>query len=244
MTKDILECFNIPASAKATKKLKTYLLEKYPLKSNDKKILKKHTKTIILHYILNQSKINISKYEDKERKYIEIYFIVIEITSKDKIKQISNIIQSIFQKPIVLIFQYENSISLNIAPKRVSKVDASKLVTKELHFTSWIDLNNTTPIEQEFLEKLDIKNHPFTNFYDFYTSYVDLTISFNASKFSGKLEQKNNSKELLEQIQTLQSAINDTMSNIKKEDNIRAKVNLNIELKKLQEKMEEVKSEL
>ena len=41
MTKDILEYFNIPASAKATKKLKTYLLEKYPLKSNDKKILKK-----------------------------------------------------------------------------------------------------------------------------------------------------------------------------------------------------------
>ena len=113
-----------------------------------------------------------------------------------------------------------------------------------MHFTSWIDLDNPTSIEQKFLEKLDIKNHPFTNFYDFYTSYVDLTISFNASKFSGKLEQKNNSKELLEQIQALQLAINDIISNIKKEDNIRAKVNLNIELKKLQEKMEELKSEL
>jgi len=105
MIKDILECFNIPASAKATKKLKTYLLEKYPLKANDKKILKNYTKTIILHYILNQSKINISKYEDKERKYIEIYFIVIEITSKDKIKQISKTIHLLTFMIIVLIFQ-------------------------------------------------------------------------------------------------------------------------------------------
>jgi DNA-binding FrmR family transcriptional regulator len=44
------------------------------------------------------------------------------------------------------------------------------------------------------------------------------------------LEQKNNSKEILEQIQALQSAINDII--------------LNIELKKLQEKMEELKGKL
>ena len=242
--KHILEYFNIPTNAKATKKLKTYLLEKYPLKTNDKKILKNYTKTIILHYILNQSKINISKYEDEQRKYIEIYFIVVEINSKDKIKQISNIIQSIFQKPIVLIFQQNNAISLNITPKRASKADATKLVIEEMCFTNWIDLDNLTLIEQEFLEKLNIKNHPFTNFYDFYTSYEKLIISFNASKFSGKMEQKEDTKEILNQIQELQTSINDTISKIKKEDDIRAKVNLNIELKKLQNKMEELKGEL
>ncbi|MEO1954815.1 MAG: DUF4391 domain-containing protein, partial [Campylobacterales bacterium] len=125
--KPILDYFKIPSNAKATKKLKTYILDNLQLKANDKKILKTYTKTIILHYILNQSKINISKYEDEQRIYVEVYFIVIEVTSKDKIKQISNIIQTIFQKPIILIFQYENEIALNITPKRVNKSDSSKL---------------------------------------------------------------------------------------------------------------------
>jgi len=242
--KQILDYFEIPSNAKATKKLKTYLLEKHPLKVNDKKILKTYTKTIILHYILNQSKINISKYEDEQRIYVEIYFMVIEVTSKDKIKQISNIIQTIFQKPIILMLQHDNSISLNITPKRVSKADSSKLVAEESHFTRWIDLDNPTQLESEFLDKLNIQNHPFTNFYDFYKSYEDLTISFNASKFSGKLEQKQDAKEILTKIEELQSTINDIISKIKREDNIRAKVNLNIELKKSQSRLEELKNEL
>ena len=240
----ILDYFNIPASAKATKKLKTYLLEKHPLKVNDKKLLKNHTKTIILHYILNQSKINISKYEDEQRIYIEVYVMVIEVTSKDKIKQISNVIQTIFAKPIILIFQYENEIILNITPKRVSKADSTKLVAEDSYFTSWIDLQNPTKIESEFLDTLEIKNHPFTNFYDFYKSYEKLIISFNASKYSGLLVQKEGTKEILHQIQELQTSINDTISKIKKEDDIRAKVNLNIKLKKLYGKMEKIKGEL
>ena len=242
--KQILDYFNIPASAKATKKLKTYLIEKHPLKVNDKKLLKNHTKTIILHYILNQSKINISKYEDEQRKYIEVYVMVIELTSKEKIKQISSIIQTIFAKPIILMFQYDNAISINITPKRVSKADSTKLVAEESYFTSWIDLQNPTELESEFLDTLEIKNHPFSNFYDFYKSYEKLIISFNASKFSGTLEQKEDTKEILHQIQELQTSINDTISKIKKEDDIRAKVNLNIELKKLYDKMEELKGEL
>jgi len=242
--KQILDYFNIPASAKATKKLKTYLLEKHPLKVNDKKLLKNYTKTIILHYILNQSKINISKYEDEQRKYIEVYVMVVEVTSKDKIKQVSNTLQTIFQKPIILIFQHDNAISLNITLKRVSKADSTKLVAEESHFTSWIDLQNPTELESEFLDTLEIKKHPFTNFYDFYKSYEKLIISFNASKFSGTLEQKEDTKEILNQIEELETSINDTISKIKKEDDIRAKVNLNIELKKSQNRLEELKGKL
>ena len=242
--KQILDYFNIPASAKATKKLKTYLLEKHPLKVNDKKLLKNHTKTIILHYILNQLKINISKYEDEQRKYIEVYVMVIELTSKEKIKQISSIIQTIFAKPIILMFQYDNSISLNITLKRVSKADSTKLVAEESYFTSWIDLQNPTELESEFLDTLEIKNHPFTNFYDFYESYEKLIISFTASKFSGTLEQKEDTKEILTQIQELQKSINDTIAKIKKADDIREKVNLNIELKKVQNRLEELKGKL
>jgi len=242
--KNIVEYFSLPYDTKATKKLKTYLIENLNLKTNDKKIIKNYTKSITLHNILSQSTINISKYEDEDIKYIEIYLIIIEVTSKDKIKQLSNIINSIFQKPLIIIFTHQNYTSINITPKRVNKADTTKLVSQDYYFSSWIDLNNPTTTELQFLNKLNIKNHPFTNFYDFYKSYEKLIISFNASKFSGKLTQKENNKEILAKIEKLVSSINNTIAKIKKEDNIREKVNLNIELKKLQNKLEEQKGKL
>lgn len=241
---DILDYFNISDNCKATKKLKTYLLEQYPLKASDKKLIKNETKSIVLHYILNQSKINIAKYEDEELRYVEIYVMVIEVFNTEKVKQISNIIQSIFHKPIILIFQNSSSIAINIAPKRINKADTTKLVVEDSLFSEWINLSEINKIESEFLDNLKIQNNPFTNFLSFYTSYLDKIVSFNASKYSGSLETNEEAKEILENIQKIELQIIEIKSKIKKETNFNDKVNFNIELKKLNDKLKGLKSSL
>lgn len=241
---DILEYFNLPDNCKATKKLKTYLLEQAPLKSMEKKILKENTKSIILHYILNQSKINITKYEDEDKRYIEVYVMVIEVFNADKIKQISSIIQSIFQKPIILIFQQNTNISINITPKRINKSDTTKLVVEDTFFTDWINLADKNEIENEFLESLKIQNQPFTDFLSFYTSYLDKIISFELAKYSGNLDTNEEAKDILKNIQTLEIQVLEFKNKIKKETNFNDKVNLNIELKKLNDKIKSLKGSL
>jgi predicted nucleic acid-binding Zn-ribbon protein len=69
-------------------------------------------------------------------------------------------------------------------------------------------------------------------------------VAFNASQYSGSLEQGEDTRELLRDIQEVESNINDIISKIKKETDIRDKVNLNIELKKLNEKLENLKTRL
>jgi len=241
---DILDYFNIPQNCKATKKLKTYLLEQAPLKSAEKKILKESTKSIILQYILNQSKINITKYEDEDKRYIEVYIMVIEVFNTQKIKQISSIIQSIFQKPIILIFQQDTNISINITPKRINKSDTSKLVVEDTFFTDWINLADKSEIENDFLESLNIQNQPYTDFLSFYTSYLDKIISFNTSKYSGNLDTNEEAKEILQEIQKIETQILELKNKIKKETNFNDKVNLNIELKKLNDKKKGFKEQL
>jgi hypothetical protein len=241
---DILDYFNIPQNCKATKKLKTYLLEQAPLKSTEKKILKESTKSIILQYILNQSKINITKYEDEDKRYIEVYVMVIEVFNTQKIKQISSIIQSIFQKPIILIFQQDTNISINITPKRINKSDTSKLVVEDTFFTDWINLADKSEIENGFLESLNIQNQPYTDFLSFYTSYLDKIISFNTSKYSGNLDTNEKAKEILQEIQKIETQILELKNKIKKETNFNDKVNLNIELKKLNDKLKNLKHSL
>ena len=140
-----------------------------------------------------------------------------------------------------MVFADENNICINISPKRINKNDISKLVVEESYFTEWIDLDNSSEIDQDFLKSLEIKNHPFTNFYEFYNSYLNKLIAFNASKYTGSLKQSQDTKEVLREIQEVELSIVDIISKIKKETDIRDKVNLNIELKKLNDRLENLK---
>jgi hypothetical protein len=105
--------------------------------------------------------------------------MIIEVFNTQKIKQISSIIQSIFQKPIILIFQQNTNISISITPKRINKSDTSKLVIEDTFFTDWINLAQISEIEYGFLESFNIQNQPYTDFLSFYTSYLDKIIFFN-----------------------------------------------------------------
>ena len=244
MKKTILDKLHIPSSCKINRKLfKKQFIENFSLSAVEKKIISEDVENITLEYLLNKDNINITAFSDEENDYSEVAFIRVELLSTKKLKKLSNSIQYI-PYPLVVVFADENNICINISPKRINKNDSSKLVVEESYFTEWIDLDNSTEIEQEFLVSLEIKNHPFTNFFEFYNSYLNKLVAFNASQYSGSLEQSEDTRELLREIQEVELNINDIISKIKKETDIRDKVNLNIELKKLNEKLENLKTRL
>ena len=241
MKKTLLDKLNIPLTCKINRKLfKKQFIENFSLNMNEKKIISEDVENITLEYILNKDKINIAPFRDEKNDYSEIAFIRVELLSTKRLKKLSNIIQYI-PYPLIVVFADENKICINISPKRINKNDSSKLFVQENYFTQWIDLDNSNKIEHEFLESLKIKNHPFTNFYEFYNSYLDKLIAFNASHYSGSLSQNANTKEVLREIEEIEVIIRETVSKIKKETDIRDKVNLNIDLKKLNEKLEDLK---
>ncbi len=244
MKKTLLDKLGIPSSCKINRKLfKKQFIENFSLNATEKKIISEDVENITLEYLLNKDKINIALFSDEENDYSEIAFIRVELLSTKRLKKLSSIIQNI-PYPLIVVYADENSICINISPKRINKNDSSKLVIEESFFTEWINLDNSTKIEQEFLESLEIKNHPFTNFFEFYNSYLNKLVAFNASQYSGSLEQGEDTRELLREIQEVESSINDIITKIKKETDIRDKVNLNIELKKMNEKLEHLKTRL
>jgi len=244
MKKTLLDKLHIPSSCKINRKLfKKQFIENFSLSAVEKKIISEDVENITLEYLLNKDNINIAPFSDEENDYSEIAFIRVELLATRRLKKLSNIIQYI-PYPLIVVFADENNICINISPKRINKNDSSKLVVEENYFTQWIDLDNSSKIDQEFLVSLEIKNHPFTNFFEFYNSYLDKLLAFNASLYSGHLVESTNTKELLSEIQEIETSISETVSKIKKETDIRAKVNFNIELKKLNEKIEKLKTKL
>jgi len=244
MKKTVLNKLNIPVSCKINRKLfKKQFIENFSLSAVEKKIISEDVENITLEYLLNKDNINIVAFNDEENDYSEIAFIRVELLSNKRVKKLSNIIQNI-PYPLIVVFADENKICINISPKRINKNDSSKLVVQESYFTEWIDLDNSSEIEQDFLESLEITNHLFTNFYVFYNSYLNKLIAFNASQYTGSLEQSEETREVLREIQAVELSVVNIVAKIKKETDIRDKVNLNIELKKLNEKLENTKGKL
>ena len=241
---DFFESLNFPASTYVGKKLdKKEFLENFSLNINDRKLLSQNIDRITLENILNQDTINITPFLDEERDYSEIAIIKVKISNKEKLKSINNIIQQI-PYSLIVFYAFQNEISLCLSPKRINKADSSKLVVEEVHFSKWIDFSNLTNIDKTFLQSLNINNHPFTNLLAFYESFIDKLISYNASKYIGILATSKDIKEILEEIQKIEAQITEVKNKIKKETNFNDKVNMNLELKKLNDKLKSLKEDL
>ena len=241
---DFFESLCFPASTYVGRKLdKKEFLDNFSLNINERKLLSQAIDRITLENILNKDTINITPYLDVEKDYSEIAVIKVKISNKEKLKSINNIIQQI-PYSLIVFYIFENELNLCLSPKRINKADSSKLVVEEVHFSKWIDFSNLTDIDKSFLQSLNINNHPFTNLLAFYESFIDKLISFNASKYIGILATSKDIKEILEEIQNLEANIVEVKNKIKKETNFNNKVNMNIELKKLNDKLNITKEQL
>lgn len=241
---EILKCLNLPNSTSIGRKLfKKQFLDNFSLTSNEKKCLSDCVESITLNNLLNKDSINILPFKNETHNYQEIAVISVEINNQKKSKEITNIILHI-PYPVILILIYKEQIQINISPKRLNITDITKLVVEEQYFTTWIDTNNQTELEIEFLNSLDSIKHPFTNFKDFFESLTKSVITFNASAISGKFESKEDTKGILDNFKQINSEIEELKSQLKKETNFNDKVILNIKLKKMNDKLKGFKSNL
>lgn len=241
---DIVKYLNLPSSTSIERKLfKKQFLDNFSLTTNEKRILSDNVDSITLNNLLNKDSINISPFKNETHNYQEIAVISVEINNQSKAKEITNIILHI-PYPVVLILIYKEQIQINISPKRLNISDVSKLVVEEQYFTKWIDFKNLTSIDETFLHSLNINNHSFRNFLAFYESFIDKLISYNASIYSGIFSISKDTKMILENIQKTEAQIIDIKNKIKKETNFNEKVNMNMQLKNLNDKLKILKEDL
>ncbi|NRY63837.1 DUF4391 domain-containing protein [Clostridium beijerinckii] len=221
----------------------------FDLRKEEKSIIKEYIENIYLQYSLKPQLINIPKYEDEYIRYEEIEIIKIKITEQGKENKICDLIQKYIQYPMLIIIEFNELVKINAAIKKINKVEREKLSIEEMIYTDWINLNELTKKEKDFLRTLSINNVKTNNLFTVYEDFTNNVNSFNISKYKDVFEVKSvedtiNDIELLEKIKTIESEITTLRNNIKKESNIGAKVELNVKIKELQKKIEEIKNRL
>lgn len=224
------EFFNIPRSCGVKNTIfKKLFYENADLSVADRTLFTDAIKKVTWLYCLKPDTINIQPYKDDIREYDEVEFIEVDLNEDRRINRMAEIIMKTIPYPMALIFRLNHKLKLYVAHQRINLNDNSKNTVEELISTEWIDKNSL------LFEKLDIQKMRFSNLYALYSDIVDAVSIYNASALIATDPDLTGeeARKLTAEIEGLEKQIALLKSNLKKETQFNKKMELNIELKKL-----------
>ena len=226
------EFFNIPQSCEVKNTIfKKLFYEHTDLSAADRTLFTDTINKITWLYCLKPETINIRPYKDDMREYEEVEFIEVELDLEKRTSRIAEIIMRTIPYPILLIFKWEDKKKLYVAHQRVSQSDSSKNTIEEFISTDWLDNDSA------LFAKLDIRKMRFTNFFALYSDIVD---AISIYKVSDVISDKGSitgaeARALSVHIEEVDGQITSLRAKLKKESQFNRKMELNIEIKRLEQ---------
>jgi len=253
-----LEHLSIPKSCELSKPLfKKLFLENGILDATDKNYLKNDVEKIRWLYTLKPSTINIASYKDSEREYPEVAVLHIELSNAKHIIRIASFIQRSIPYPLLLIFtcNIEGHLHLliGLADKRVNQADKEKWVVEDSVLTDWINLSDKSEASLRFLDSMVINNLSFTNFFKFYKSLTQRVIAIKCASHTGDYILGGSGGEggsvdsrliLLRDLETLEQRQSAIRAKLKKEKQMGRQIELNTEVKMINDEITQIKGNL
>ncbi|WP_088742657.1 DUF4391 domain-containing protein [Cobetia sp. QF-1] len=253
---DFLDSLQVPASCQLNKPVyKKMFLDMGALDATDKVCLKDDVSKIRWLYTFKPGTINVPAYRDSEREYEEVAILLVELTSRTRIKRIAGFIQRSIPYPLVLIFsnsfEGQEYISTSVSDKRINLADKEKWVIEDTVYSDWINLREQSDEEAAFLHSLSINNLSFKNFWDFYKSFTKRVIAINCAEHSGLFSlgeagepEQGGRLGKLKELERLEVHKTELANRLKKEKQMGRQIDLNTQIKKIKEKMSAIKGSL
>jgi hypothetical protein len=225
------------------------------LDAADKASLKEDVERIRWLYTLKPNTINIAPYKDDEREYPELAVLHIELSNPNRLKRIVHFINRAIPYPLVLLFtcssEVGESLAVALADKRINQADKEKWVIENSIHTDWINLLSTSEAETAFLRSLKLDGLPFSNFFAFYQALMKRVLALKCAEHSHFFslegvadEGSNNRLDALREIEKLGANKSDLANKLKKEKQMGKQVDLNTQIKNINDKIAKIKSSL
>jgi len=250
---DFLEHLDIPRSCRLDKPVfKKLFLDNGVLDATDKKCLKDDILRVRWLYTLKPSTINIAAYGDDIREYPEVAVLHVELSNSSRAARIAHFINRSIPYPLVLLFTAEidghTSMSISLADKRINQADKEKWVLEDSVNTGWLTFSDLSASESEFMNSLKLTALPFTDFWRFYQALMERVIAINCANHSGEFKldvhgtsvQITGRLEKLRELEKLEVKKTEITNKLKNEKQIGKKVELNTQVKKLSDRIDEI----
>ncbi|MEZ7884246.1 MAG: DUF4391 domain-containing protein, partial [Bacteroidales bacterium] len=135
---------------------KKLFLDQMKLTPSEKKLIRDDISSIHMRIVLQPQTIGLMEYETEEYQYKQIVISEVVLNRQSVCFTIARLLQQAFPYPLILLLKYGEEYMINWADKRINLADKSKRVVENLEFTHWISPANTDSITNGFLNSLDI----------------------------------------------------------------------------------------
>ena len=228
--------------------------------TKDKRIFTDLIKQIKWCYNFTEDNIRVDKYVDDVRSYEEVELININLKydnvhkigvgkfkEDDKIDRIADVVMRFIPYPLILTMQYENELKFYASHIRESKQDYDKIVLEgNKRFTNWMDIDNLSEIEEDFITKIQFDNLERSDFYKFYNNYLESIVQHDAAMLVGAPVNLpiDEIERIYDEISLLDEKIKEIEKEISEEENFNRQMDLNMEAHKFKVKKEDFINEL
>ena len=227
---------------------KKQFYENTQLNATDRKAFVEDIDSIEWRYTLKPSTINIPKFEDETREYLEIAILQVGLNATGRHGRIAGIMQKAIPYPMVIVFVSGERIAINTADKRINRADANRIVVEAIHETGWIDLAAPEPWQAAFLDDFRVTHFSYRDFLAFCADIVQGIVALNCAAHTGRYElitgepaSTADRLQALRQIEQLQREETEIRNKLKKEKNMGTQVQLNTRVKQITDRIEAIK---
>ena len=242
----VIAALGIPPNALVEQRVpKKLLLEHGAPTAADKHQIQDGIEEIGWVAALKPTNIGVPAFEDVVRQYLEIAVLTVELRSAARPPRLIELIHRAIPYPLVLVVEHSESVSLSLAHKRWSQGEAGKVVIDEVRQAA---LNPDAPSTQEaaFLTSLAVSLLPSQNLFTLYDGMLARLVALEASNITGAFappgspEQASALRQGLDRHVGLQRDLDLLRVRAKKEKQINRRVELNLEIQRLEIKLKEV----
>ena len=202
----------------------------------EKKLFNDNIEKLRLVYCLKKKTTNIPSLINEERSYLEIQIIEVTLLRKDKLRKISETIFRAIDYPTLLILKKDDDMQLCAAHRKLDPHDIASSFIEDLVFTDWLN------IKSDKLSFLDTKKMNRENFFTLYSSFVDAIHTLNISSVIPNCENITcpEARELYLRVNKLDEDIKSLKIMLSRESQFNRKMELNIQIKNLERKKDEL----
>ena len=200
--------------------------------------------------MLKPTTIGVPAFEDSVRQYLEIAVLTCAIRPSAKPGRVVELIHRAVPYPVVLVVGYDDSACLSLAHKRWSHGEAGAVVVDTVHRSREFNPQAPDGLAASFLASLAIARIAATDLYTLYDRWVQCIEALAAADITGpylapsKLERAVFRREALKSYERLTKQIVAIRTQAGKEKQMNRRVELNVELKRLEKELDETTASL
>lgn len=226
----VYDRLHIPTACEVDKTIyKKMFYDNADLSKTDKALFTDVIDKVTWLHCLKTECINIQPYRDEVREYPEVELLEVALTAEKGLRRIAEIVMRAIPYPMLLVFRLDDRVQVWAAHQRFNLADSEKVTLDEFVSTDW------QAVDSPLWDALDIQKMRFTNFFDLYSDWVDTISVFSARNIAGATELTGEqARLLLARQQAAEAKITALRAELKKETQFNRKVEINMEIKRLE----------